>query len=221
MAIAFDASSPAVVAGIGTTLTTASFDPPGSALLVATVMGGNNPAMSNNGSPLTWTSRIENTTEIFTAQLVTGRTGMTVTVTSDDSVSWGMKLDVLTGADLTTPVGATGSGSSTTNNVTVNGYVSTIADSRGICGARDGNGLGLPSSTDDEAAWTSVFSGMRVAKAANTGTAGTTVTFNLDAAGSSTPSWTWAAVEILPLAITVPQIRVVQPLAAVHRASRW
>jgi hypothetical protein len=212
VAIAFDASSPAVVSGIGTTLTTASFDPPDQSLLVATVMGSASGTMSNNGSALTWTSRVSGSSvQIFTAPLASGRTGMTATVTTGSSVSWGFKLDVLTGADLGTPTGATGTGSSTSNNIDINGYVSTIASSRGI----------LPTSTDDEAAWSSVFDGMRVAKAANTATPGTTVTFNLDAFGTGAANWSFAAVEILPLAVTVPQMRLVQSVAAVHRSYRW
>lgn len=222
MPVAIDASSPAVVSSIGTSLTTASFNPPDSSLLVATVMGGNNPSMSNNGAAITWTSRVASIeVEIFTAPLPTGRTGMTVTVTSGSSVSWGFKLDVVTGANLSSPVGATGTGDSSTNNLTATGYASTVAASRGISGAFDENGLGLPSTTDDGAAWSNVFAGIRVAKAANTAVAGTSVTFNFDAAGSSSAGWDWAAVEIVP-ALDPPRPAVyVANLTALHRAANF
>lgn len=222
MPVAIDASSPAVVSSIGTSLTTASFNPPDSSLLVATVMGGSSPTMSNNGAAITWTSRVSSfDVEIFTAPLPAGRTGMTVTVTNGNSVSWGLKLDVITGGNLSSPVGATGTGDSSTNNLTVAGYTSTIAGSRGIGGALDSNGLGLPSTTDDGAAWTGVFSGIRVAKAANTATAGSSVTFNFDAAGSSSAGWDWVAVEIVP-ALDPPRPAVyVANLTALHRAANF
>lgn len=222
MPVAIDSSSPVVVSSIGTTLTTASFNPPDASLLVATVMGGGNPSMSNNGAALTWTSRVTSLdVEIFTAPLPTGRTGMTVTTTSGNSVSWGFKLDVITGGNLSSPVGATGTGDSSTNNLTVAGYVSTVAGSRGISGGFDENGLGTPSTTDDGAAWTGVFSGIRVAKSAVTATVGTSVTFNFDAAGSSSAGWDWAAVEIVP-ALDPPRPAVyVANLTAVHRAANF
>lgn len=227
MAVAIDASSPAIVSGVvASAVTTAPFDPLDSSLLVATTLSSSIPdSITNNGAALTWTQRAVDSnqlTVIYTAPLPSGRTGMTVTATWLATAGRALKVDVLTGADLSIPVGATGSGLSTVNNVTVNAYTSTVDGSRGICGAVDFNDLGAPTSTDDEvAASATAVSGMRVIKAANTTPAGSTVTFNLDAAGTGTPSWGWAAVEILPAAIVVVPTRIVQSVAAVHRASTW
>jgi len=221
LAVAIDASSPAISAQLSSSVTTDAFDPP-SSLLVAVVMCATDAVMSNNGTALTWTSRKQDTadfnSEIFTAPLATGRTGMTVTATGGGG-QLALKVYVITSADLSTPVGATGSGTSTTNNVTVNGYTSTVNGSRGIAAAVDGDGLGTPSSTDDESTFSLILSGMAVAKAANTATAGSNVTFNLDAAGVGTASWAWIAVEILPTAES--RITIVQSLTAVHRAANF
>lgn len=209
MALTIDASSPPLVASLSNSLTTATFDPPGNSVLVAVVLRSVDTTISNNSTALTWTSRIEDTLssniEIFTAPLASARTGMTVTASGASSGELALKVYVLPGADLSSPVGATGSGTSTANNPTVTGYTSTFAGSRGIAGAFDFSGRGLPASTDDESAYNLFSSGMAVAKAANTTSAGTAVTFNLDAASTSTGSWYWIAVEIKPLQIiTVP-----------------
>ncbi|MDH2424727.1 hypothetical protein [Sphaerisporangium sp. TRM90804] len=223
MAVAIDASSPAITGSFSATLlTTASFDPPDSSLLVATTMSNVGPnSITNNGAALTWTLQKQGgsgAVSIYTAPLLAARTGMTVTATWVASTTRVFKLDVVTGADLTSPIGASGSGTSSTNNVTVNGYVSTVAGSRGLCGSNDGNGLGSPTSTDSAV---SNQSSMRVVKASNTASPGSTVTFNLDAFGASAPSWSWAAVEIVP-APEPPRLAVhVVNRTAVHRASNW
>ncbi len=224
MAVAIDASSPAMVAQLASSGTTAAFNPPDNSVLVAVVFGTASATMSNNGAALTWTSRLEDgngsSIEIFTAPLTTGRTGMTVTVTGGGG-EIALKVYVVTGCDPATPVGATGGGTSTSNNVTVNGYSSTIAGSRGLAGAYDSSGRGTPSSTDDESAYSLVSSGMAVVKAANTATPGTTVTFNLDASGSAGGTWYWIAVELLPQP-DAPRLAVYTVTsAAVHRGSRW
>lgn len=204
MAVAIDASSPAIAAQLGSSATTASFNPPDNAVLVAVVFGTDSATMSNNGGALTWTSRKEDgigsSLEIFTAPLPTGRTGMTVTATGGGG-EIALKVYVITGGDLSSPVGATGNGTSAVNNPTVTGYTSTFAGSRGICGAFDQSGRGMPTSTDDESAYSLVSAGMGVAKAANTATAGTAVTFNLDAASTSGGTWYWVAVEVKPLQV--------------------
>ncbi len=223
MAIDIDASSPAIVgSGIIDVVTTATFNPPDSSLMVATTLSNTVPtSITNNGAALTWTLRkasADQKVNIYTAPLTTGRTGMTVTATWATTFERALKVDVITGADLTTPIGATGTGTSSTNNVTVTGYSSTAAGSRGLCGANEDNNLGTPTSTDS-AVTNQHF--IRVVKAANTATAATSVTFNLDAAGSGTPAWTWAAVEVLP-APDPPRMAVyVANLTAVHRAANW
>lgn len=199
MTVALDASSPALATTpIATSVTTAAFNPPSSTLLVATAISIDAPtSITNNGTALTWTLRKRSAADsvsIYTAPLPTGRTGMTVTANWGGTLGRSLKVDVFTGADLSVPIGADGTGASSTNAVTVTGYTSTNAGSRGVCGAYDSNTLGTPSSTDDEVAASN--GAMRVVKATNTATAGTAVTFNLDAAGAGTPAWSWAAVEI-------------------------
>ncbi len=222
MAVAIDASSPAIAGGaIIDLVTTASFDPPNESLLVATAMSNFAPtSITNNGAALTWTLRKQNagsTVSIYTAPLTVGRTGMTVSASWPTTFKRVLKVDVITGADLIAPIGASGTGTSATNNATVNGYTSTIVDSRGLCGAVDSNDLGTPTSTDSAVASQNC---LRAVKASNTATL-STVTFNLDAAGSSTPDWGWAAVEIVP-APDPPRYAVhIRNRTAVHRASSW
>lgn len=225
MAVAIDASTPAIAAALANTITTSSFNPPDSSLLVAIPFRAIGLTMSNNGTALTWTSRKQDvdgsSIEIFTAPLPAARTGMTVTVSGGSSGEIALKTYVLTGADLTNPVGATGAGNSGTNNVTVTAYTSTIDGSRGLCGAYDSSARGLPTSTDNEDAYNIISSGMAVAKAANTTPAGTNVTFNLDAGGTAGGTWYWIAVEILPQVDPLRARLPVQSPTAMHRSYSW
>ncbi|GAA3441071.1 hypothetical protein Pve01_66960 [Planomonospora venezuelensis] len=130
---------------------------------------------------------------------------MTVTLTTTGSGNAiALKVDAVTGQHASSYVGATNTGTTTTNNATINAYTSTAAASRGFCAAIDMSSAGAVTSTDDESAWTGTVSGffpvagMAIRKAANTATSGTGVTFNLDAAGSSAAEWYWAALEIKP-----------------------
>jgi hypothetical protein len=219
--VAIDASSPALKAGFGSGQTTASFNPPDGSLLVAVSLGFfSTITMSNNGGSLPWAASEEGSAiATFVAPLLTGRTGMTVTSSGVDGGYAALKVYVVTGADLSSPVGATGSGNSSTANATVSAYTSTKAGSRGIGGAWDSNGSGLPTSSDDEEGFNASQSGMAVSKAANTATAGSGVTFNLHSPGS--PSWEWVALEIVPGADAVRPRIPVQSMTAVHRASSW
>ncbi|MEV0586313.1 hypothetical protein [Nonomuraea sp. NPDC050310] len=202
MPIAPHASTPAVATGDGS-ITTTAFSPPAGSLLVAVLMAGaSSPSISNSGTARTWTLRKQHAStagvRIYTAPNPTALTNTTVTVTS---ATGGLKIYVITGQHPSNPIGANGSGSTTTNNANVAAYTSTGNGSRGIVGALDLASLGQPTSTDDESAWTmsgeSSFYGLAAIKAANTPTAGTGVTFNLDAAGTSAADWAWVALEIL------------------------
>lgn len=221
--IAIDSSSPAIDgSSFSDVLTTSAFNPPDNSLLVATTLSNVAPqSITNNGAALTWTLRKQSSgglVSIYTAPLTAGRTGMTVTASWLTTFTRSFKVDVITGADLSSPIGATGNGTSSTNAVTVTGYTSTVAGSRGLCGAIDGNDLGTPSSTDSAVTNNSA---MRIVKASNTATASSSVTFNLDAAGSGTPSWSWAAVEIVPAPDPPRSAVYVFNQAAVHRAANW
>ncbi|MFI6477352.1 hypothetical protein ACIBH1_05430 [Nonomuraea sp. NPDC050663] len=177
-----------------------SFSPPAGSLLVAVLpAGGGTPTVSNSGTARTWTQRVARTgfCSIYTAPNPTALSGITVTASG---VSGGIRVFYVTGQHPSSPIGATADGSSAVNNIDV-GYTSTGGGSRGFCAAADGNSLGVPSSTDDEYAFNgSGRAGLAIVKAANTATAGESVTFNLDAA-AGTPSWNWVALEILPASL--------------------
>ncbi|WP_431903614.1 hypothetical protein [Nonomuraea sp. bgisy101] len=236
MAIAIHNSTPAVVSGASATQTTASFSPPGGSLLVACVGWERlaEPAaattMSNTGSPLTWTQRVIRNDEdatgfnayatILTAPNPASQT-ITVTATSARATdTGGMKIFVVTGADLVTPVGAIGEDSSTTQNLTVTAYTSTRAASRAFGCATDFLARGVPTSSDTGFGWdvATKVSGIAVHKAADTALAGSSVTLNF-AAAAANPSWNWVAVEILPETPLAPRPYVLGQ--AVQRAATW
>lgn len=233
MAIALHGSSPALVTDEVTgDVTTGAFSPPEQSLLVAMAAapddGGS--GLSVSGGGLTWTRRIQRSTgfpgyaEIWTAPCAAGASGIAITLTSVGAFgvafSAALKVDVYTGADLLAPVGATGQGSTTTNNATINAYTSTVAESRGVCAAHETGSLGLPSSTDQAFPFALEWmDGLVARKASNTAALGT-VQFNLDAAGTGAADWQWAALEILPaITFIAPPPRVIGQ--AVNRASTY
>jgi len=218
VAIAIHGSSPAIATGDSTTVITATFSPPADSLLVACVFAIDGDSatigVSNSGTAQTWTQRARRDeadsgsriglAAIYTAPNATAQTNITVTATTNNNGGIGLKVYVVTGVSLTTPVGATGEGSSTTNNVTVAAYTSTGAGSRGIAVAHDASQTGTPTSTDDESAvldFDTGLTGMGIVKASNTATPGTSVMFNLDASGTDPAEWNWAAVELLNASI--------------------
>ncbi|MEV0382430.1 hypothetical protein [Nonomuraea sp. NPDC050643] len=227
MAIVLESSPSLVSTTNGSSLTTASFTAPDNSVVVACSIIGQIPTISNSDAALTWTSRkvmTDDRASVWTAPVVAERTGLTVTAVAQAGGSFqgALSVYVFTGVELSAPVGADGNGTSTTNNVTVNGYSSTKDGSRGLAIARDTSAGGTPTSTDDERAWAGLLNiaAMSITKSANTATSGTTVTFNLDAAGAAAAAWTWIAVELVPtLPFQRPRIST-QP-AAVHRASSW
>lgn len=232
MALAVDASSPARATGATTngttTITTVTFDPPAS-VLVATCQanarnasggtGAGTGAITNNSTALTWTTVGERNVAdsgglsgyagIFVAPLTAGRTGMTVTLTMTGVGGFPnnintptIKLYVVTGADLVTPVGGSAEGSSTTNNLTTTGFTTVGASSLGFVSGCDWNALGTPVSSDctadgGGAAGVSIsyVSGYKVL-----GGAGSSATFNLDAGGTGAAAWDWASAEIVAAA---------------------
>lgn len=213
MAIAIDASTPAIVQNASTAKTTASFTAPADSVLVACVgvAGDATVTMSNSGTGLTWTNRKQRKSTdsgaqsgmvaIFTA-VTTTAVARTVTATSSVSSNpGGFKLFVVTGADTSSPFGASGAGSSTSNPITPTVYTSTVAGSRAFGIANDWLAAGSPASSDtgfpyDVAGDTS---GIAVHKAANTASASTNVTLNFNGDGGSDAGWNWVAVEIKPV----------------------
>lgn len=230
MPIAIDAGSPALVSAGGgsiTSLSTASFTRPDGGLLVAVVYTVSSTTPTLSGGSLAWTKRVSSGVDIWTAP-VTGSGSMTVTVGNLSTAAFGgvaaaLKVVGVTGQDPTSPIGTTGTGTSSTNNLTATGYTSSAAGSRGFFGAANTT-AGAPTSTDTGFGWsvnTGFFdaSGIAAYKAANTVAAGTSVAFNADAAGSSTTDWQWAALEIVPEGVARPRISISR--AAVHRAASW
>lgn len=238
MPIAVDATTPALVSGTSSTQTTAAFSPPASTLLVACVAfeaAGNAGAtitLSNTGTGLTWTQRARrdgndsggNTgiAAIYTAPNNGSQAGITVSaVSSVGSDAGGLKLFVVTGANLGSPVGASGEGSSTDSDITPNVYVSTVANSRAFGMFSDDSAEGSNTSTDTGFDFM-VFGrlgGLAVHKAADTAVAGSTVTLNCNN-GEGFSEFNWVAVEIKPFVPTLPQ----RPLLlgqAVNRAATY
>jgi hypothetical protein len=225
MAVTIDGSTPSIV-GVnnGSSITTGSFSPPANSLLVACIgrFATGTVTMSNTGTSLSWTLRVDNSlVRIYTAANASSQSNITVTFNNTVSTKLHMKVYVVTGHNLTTPTGATGTGTEGSASVTPTGYTSTVAASLGLCSAAymdDANSL---SSSDNEDVYmaSSSYGGMGVAKASTTPTVGTGVTFNLFADGFGFfPSWEWAALEIVPPG-AAPTIRpYLATSAAVNRS---
>lgn len=216
MALAIDASSPTFVALAANTVTTASFTPPVGSLLVVAVLGtsfsGNpNPVLTSTG--LTFVSQIlsndagQGTTQLFTAEVgANGGSSRTVSVTVSGFASVGLKVWVLTGQHATQYLGATSSGTSTSN--AVNAGITTDSANNWVLGAgSEFNDLGTPTTTDtnDGTATGLSLSYLAVRKSAATTAAGAE-TLNMDAAGTAAAAWAWAAIAIRPDTYTPPAI---------------
>ncbi|MFD0883563.1 hypothetical protein ACFQ08_03180 [Streptosporangium algeriense] len=203
---------------------TSSFNAPEGSLLVAGVIGSFEGTIILSGGGLTWTEQVLEpdmySAALYTAPCPAGATGLQITG-GGGALVYGLKIWVVTGQHETDYIGNTGQGSSSTNNVTVNGYTSSGVGSRGFCVASENNQLGSPTSTDAfQAMNTADASGLMLTKATATPAAGTTAQFNLDASGSSSASWRWCALEILAAPDAI-RGRPMAALAAVYRASSW
>lgn len=223
MALAIDASTP-VIASVGSgvfTVATASFTPPIDALLVAACFSDNGtgtsndpaPTVTNSGTAFTWAlgparNPSEDTggsAKIYTAK-VTVSQAMTVTYATGGSASTGhackLKVYVVTGQDLTSPIGAVGEGSSVVNSITPTVYTSTVDLSLAIGCAVDWAANGVPTSTDieDGAHTAGNISAVACYKASTTTPSGSAVTLDFDAAGAAAADWNWVALEIKPAA---------------------
>ncbi|MFI6813258.1 hypothetical protein ACIBG7_12640 [Nonomuraea sp. NPDC050328] len=238
MPIQVHGSSPSLVSAYATSVATSSFTPPSGSLLVACVMSKNDGsvALTNTGSALSWTLRIQGIhtngcSAIYTSSAIAQ--SMSVTGTMDFFPSEGtqpiaIKIYVLTGADLSDPVGATNSSQSTgVENWTFPAYTSTSPDSWGFCAAADDFQTATPSSSDVAETFNqggaSYLSGMAIRKAAATPAVGTPVSFDIRS-GEPSPSTRWGvcAVEIKAAPVAVRGLRGIhRPPIAVHRASSW
>lgn len=233
-ALAIDASSPARATetnGDGV-VTTGSFTPPNTSLLLALVQTdteGNVPdgtiTLTCSSSPtLTWTNIVQRdpsessnngyagacyalvtTGQSTTVTVTMGGTALEANGTRDVTV----KVYVVTGHDTADPIGASGEGESDTNAITPTIYTSTVANSRGFGAATDWQQLGTPSSTDtgDTFDLAGDISGLSAYKAADTGASSTAVSMNFDAAGTSAAEWNWIGVEVNPPAAAAAVVK--------------
>jgi hypothetical protein len=230
--IAIDSGSPALASNGGvSSVSTASFTRPAGGLLVAMVFAISNATYTVAGGSLTWTQRASGGADIWTAP-VTGSGSMTVTVgnlVSGGFVGQGAAIKVvgLTGQSALDPIGATGAGESTTNNLNALGYTSTVAGSRGFFAGWESAISGAPTSTDTGFPWSfsvtspfpATYRGLFSYKAANAPAQDADVTFNADASGTGTADWDWVALEIVP-DVDIRN-RTIVSRAAVHRAASW
>lgn len=206
------ATSPALATAAYTAVATASFDAAAGTILVAAAAGLDVDTISNSGAALTWTMRVQRSNgnfdvRMWTAPVPSARTGMSVTVNGTALIG-GLKVWVVTGQDGTTPVGQTGNGVSTSNNATPTAYNATRAGSLGFAVGYEADinagTSGSPTSTDIEEAFSmdALYdiegAGIMLRKAATASAASEAVTINLDAGGTGTADWIWAAVEIVP-----------------------
>lgn len=239
MAIAVDATTPAgVVNNAGGSVTTASFTPPASAVLVATITGNqaNSTAgltftMSNTGGALTWTKVIQEDSSqagtdngaaaIYTAQLGSS-TARTVTVTESGAGTsvndLGLKVWVVTGADLSL-TGGNNRGASATNNLTTTSFTSASAASLVFAAGSDWNALGNPTSSD----LLSLFVGTDTGNLSHIhgyhtiASLGASVTANLDAGGAGAAKWVWVTAEIRPtVVVSNPVPPLISPYGSFH-----
>ncbi|MBG0818249.1 hypothetical protein [Planomonospora sp. ID82291] len=232
MPIAVHSSSPTIVSGSGPSVTTAAFTPPAGSLLVACALSKNDTtmALTGNGQTLTWTQRklavhTNGCAAIYTAPAA-GSQLMSVTGALDQTASLALKIFVLTGVQMGSPVGATGSTqSSGVENWSFSAYTSTEAGSWGICAACDDYQTATPTSNDVYETFnvsSSLYlSGLAIRKASATAAAGTPVSFDIRTGGpSGSTRWAAAAVEIRAAPEGQPAVPRMNPLAA-HRAATW
>lgn len=219
MALAVDSSVTAwaltnQASDLSTDGTSGAFVPADGSLLVVIsacdTNAGSTPTLNVSGGGLTWTTRVSRgdsegtagSVGIATAPVVTGAS-MTVTVDwtgtgqGTNQIRGRAKVYIVTGQDAS-PIGSTGENSSTTNNWTPSGFVTTTAaNSYVFAGASEWNALGAPEGSSDltEENWhiASVLSGLWGYKVV--ASAGST-SINFNAAGTSAADWNAVALEI-------------------------
>lgn len=233
------ATSPALAFEEDGPVQSAQFTPSGDALLVMAVMFKATAVdLSNTGAgDLTWTQRVTRTIADSTARIYTAPAiNQTMRITAEtDSGPAALKAYVLTGADLTQPVGQTGNTTKTGSgggNWSFPAYTSSVPGSWGLAAAVDDWASGDCSSTDvfeeffvfPEDGGENWLSGLTLRKSAATSAQGSSVAFNIATTGFTSADTTWAAVavEIRPAPTgTAPAAPPRGSPAAVHRAASW
>lgn len=211
MAIAVDASSPALASSFFASVTSAAFTPPNDVVVVACVetsaaTSSVTLSVSNNGAALTWnqmefinsTAGKKGAVGIYWATLpgAHGRTGLTVTAAvGGGAFGVVLKVYVVTGADTTSPQGNHGSGSNNLTSTTTTSFATTRAASLGFVVAEDNNGGTMSSSDTTAVVSTDASNGRNAVSGYKTlGASGASATFNVTTTGS--PANNWAAGEI-------------------------
>lgn len=213
-----DASTPArVTATSATTVTTASFTPPGGSVLVATYHRDGAatiaPAFSNSGTTLTWvlvhsrngadTGGENGTTAMAYAVVPTGGIGSTTVTGSMSSLAanqMAMRVYVWTGVDTADPLGAILEGSvASAATLTTGAFTSEQSNSVGVfcCNATPATTqTGTPTSSN------STFDGFNVSQEMTggsgyraTASAGEAMSFTVAQAGGVSAAWNWVSAE--------------------------
>lgn len=219
MAIALDASTPAAVTSSGASTTTAAFTPPNASLLLACISADANNgstdetvAVSDSASG-SWNQAILQNANggavsaIFWRLCATSPGSMTVSCTDNKgAVAKRLRVQVWTGTDQTSPIGATAQSTATTVS-----YTSTVDQSQGVSCGLTANAVltagGTGNTLDDETGgFDSGDATFVLYRTALTTPAGSTVTLTI--AGTSTFGH-HVAVELVP------------PAAATNYAGPW
>lgn len=224
MALAIDASSPAVAnAATGTTatVTTASFTPPANSLLVVLWAGdigggitpGTAPTITDSlGTPLTYTlqqwerrgstASVNGQAAIWTAPVATSA-AMTITVTNGTANDNSVKVLVITDSSQPT-VGTSSKNGQSTGTTVAMSYTATAAGSWGFSVISDWDGV----ATETAGTGTTLIGSALVntnytygfyRRTTADGVSGSTTTLNANLSVASA-NLQWAAVEILPAA---------------------
>jgi len=227
VALAIDASSPAVATNTSNTIktvTTASFTPPDFSTVVALWCGNSTlndnppdpPAITDSLAPDLayvagdWQSRnvtptVNGQTMAWGAPVDTGA-AMTVTVTSGTFASEfqsALQIQVLTGADPTTPVGAHGRGGSTSASAVAATFQATATDSWGFIAVTDWDALGsMTAGTGCTLIATGTIPTTQISygffrRTTPDGVNGADTAMNVNLAGSSS-NVSWSYIEIVP-----------------------
>lgn len=202
MAILVDASTPALAAqtSVTTTITTASFTPPVGSILVACAYcsqngSGNMSFTLSDSAGGSWTTDLLRNAADSGAyasaagiyhSIPAGGSSMTVTCVVVNSFLPTVKVFVLTGVDLTSPVGNSAKQGSTSTSFATTGYALTRASSfAAVCAAN--NAANLVTSNDATASFNGPASNGHYGLAGYklpAGSAGSTVTHHLECSGT-------------------------------------
>lgn len=223
MPVAVDGSSPPrALITTGTSLSTAAFNPPANSVILVGLTADHgvnlDPTLTvaDNaaGGALTWNliavrrqqdagSGHAGKVGLYYAVCLTARTGLVVTGTTSVSNQVTMLARVLTGVDLTTPIGSVLASSSTANPLVTTGVTPGLADGMMWFTANDSVGAGggptAQPSASDATAWDPYYDG-------NSNFAGamgykpilslSPITFSLTGVGDTSIGWNYVVVEV-------------------------